>query len=176
MEAKKSKIIKLDVDGVIRDCTTPLLKIYNKLSDDNVKYEQLSDWNYDVNFKNGHRYSDLFLAHPKEIFENAPLYEENIVDILNTIKHNGYLIHITTHQYHGLEKYTVNWLHKNNIPYDYMSFVKDKTLVYGDVMIEDALHNLEASKKIGEQTICVDRPWNQEWVGPRIKKLEELIK
>ena len=35
------KTIKLDVDGVLRDCVTPLLKEYNAMFNKNVKYDDI---------------------------------------------------------------------------------------------------------------------------------------
>ena len=56
-----------------------------------------------------------------------------------------------------------------------MSFAKDKRVIAGDILIDDGIHNLEASVDT-EIPICFNQPWNKEWKGLRINKLEELIR
>jgi len=163
--------IKLDVDGVLRDCVTPLLDIYNKKHDDNVKYSEIKGWDIGQYLKKDEEYKNYFTKYPEQIFRDAPMYNPNTVEILKSIQEK-YKIHITTSQFKGLEGHTVTWLHKHNIPYDYLSFAKDKNVVTGDILVDDGVHNLEASNT--ETNICFTQPWNSEWKGDRVNSLEEL--
>ena len=163
--------IKLDVDGVLRDCVTPLLDIYNKKHDDNVKYSEIKSWDIGQYLKKDEEYKNYFTKYPEQIFRDSPMYNPDTASILKSIQEK-YKIHITTHQFKGLENYTVEWLHKNNIPYDYISFAKDKNVVKGNILIDDGVHNLDGD--LGEVQICYSQPWNTEWKGLRVYGLEEL--
>lgn len=171
----KKQVLKLDCDGVLRDCVTPLLNIYNNMYNDNIKHSNITTWNMSEFLGKNATYPDFFNSFPKEIFQDGRLYDEKTVDILNRVK-EFYNIHIVTHQFKGLEVYTVKWLYNNKIPYDYLSFVKDKTQIKGDVLLDDAEHNLEDSCENNEIAVCFDQPWNKNWKGLRIKKLEDLIR
>lgn len=171
---ERTATIKLDIDGVMRDCVTPLLDIYNAEFGESVVYADIKDWDIGKFLKHNKKYGEYFAKHPVEIFENSPMYHENIPEVVKALQEK-YIIHVTTNQFKGLEGHTINWLHNNNIPYDNISFARDKTIISGGMLIDDGLHNLEASVKNGETAICFDQPWNQEWKGHRIKRLDELL-
>jgi len=168
------KTIKLDVDGVLRDVVTPLLEIYNDTYKDNVKHDDIIEWDISKFLKYDAKYNNMFAEYPEHIFRDGKLYNPNTSRILRELQ-TEYNIHITTHQFKGLEIYTVEWLYKHKIPYDYLSFAKDKTRIRGDFLIDDGEHNLNTSLSF-EEAICFDQPWNQKWNGRRIKTLDELIK
>jgi 5'(3')-deoxyribonucleotidase len=54
-------------------------------------------------------------------------------------------------------------------------FLKEKYLMKIDLLVDDAVHNLQAAV-VNSNTIpiCVDQPWNQNWNGHRIQNIEEL--
>jgi 5'(3')-deoxyribonucleotidase len=112
------------------------------LTGENLKYQDVKAFDYDKIFKHDSlRYPELFLRYPKNIFEDAKPYEKNVSEIIENFQKNNYTIHIVTHQFKGLEKYTINWLYKHKIPYDYITFAKDKNVVKGDYLIDDRLKN-----------------------------------
>lgn len=90
----------------------------------------------------------------------------------------GHQIHIITHRTYPdaskklryqLCSSTMRWLEKNNIPYHSFMLMKDKYLVNVDIMIDDAIHNLEAFQRYRPRTelYCISQPWNK---GFKIKK------
>ena len=163
--------IKLDVDGVLRDCVTPLLKEYNKKYGEDVKYEDVKGWDIGAYIPKDPHYAKYFTDYPEKIFRDAPMYNPRTAEILSKIQKH-YKIHIVTHQFKGLEGHTVEWLHKNNIPYDAISFAKDKSSIDGMILVDDAIHNLEASNS--NYNICFTQPWNTDYKGMRVDSLEGL--
>ena len=106
--------IKLDVDGVLRDCISPLLKLYNTKYNQNVKHEDISEWNINKFIPLNPHYKDYFNNHAEEIFRNSPIYNPDIPFQIHNL-HNKFNIHIVTSQYKGLEKHTAHWLNENGI-------------------------------------------------------------
>ena len=111
------KTIKLDIDGVLRDCVTPLLEIYNDVHGDNVQHDDIIGWDISKFLRYDTKYNNMFTEYPEHIFRDAKLYNPNTVKILKELQ-KTYDIHIVTHQFKGLEGYTMEWLYRNKIPYD----------------------------------------------------------
>jgi len=60
----------------------------------------------------------------------------------------------------------MNWLRKHGFKYDTIHFTKDKTIVKGDVTVEDNLENLiECSWD--ENVVCFAQNWNKGFSGFR---------
>lgn len=165
--------IKLDIDGVLRDCVTPLLDIYNKKFKENVKYENIAGWDIGEYLTKDPNYAKYFTEYPNEIFRDGPLYNPDTSEILNKINEK-YDIHIVTHQFKGLEAHTIQWLHKHKIPYDAITFTKNKKIILGKYLIDDATHNIRDNNGY-EIPVVFDQPWNKGMRGyKRISSLEEL--
>jgi len=165
--------IGIDIDGICRDMVTPAIQIYKKDYDEfsDITYNKWTKWAMKDNLPKVEKDYEFFYKYAKQLFLFAPMYD-NVKFTLNEIKHSGHTIAIVTHQLPGLEKYTLNWLRKNRLPYDSLHFTKDKSIVKLDLLVDDGIHNLE---KV-QHPLCLDRPWNQEYKGPRIKSLEEMLK
>lgn len=102
--------------------------------------------------------------------EIADIYP-NVVSTLKYLHEQGHHIHIITHRLFPdkgsklrtmMIYSTVNWLEKMNVYYDSLLIMKDKGLVQLDVLVDDAVHNLE---KVHAHTIplCIKQPWNHTW-------------
>lgn len=90
---------------------------------------------------------------------------------------------ITTARHVGLDSHknviidsTVEWLDFFNIPYHDLLFLRDKTLVKADIFLDDGAHHLEALHKCSKIAVCYDQPYNQSWVGHRVKNWTEFEK
>lgn len=112
---------------------------------------------------------------PKEIFEDAPAYQgaQLVCDLL---KRDGHRVWLVTTQQHGNEKYTLNWIEKNDIAYDHICFTHDKGKIMCDILIDDGLHNLEAfqSRTNPGISVCMNRTWNTQFIGHRVYSLQEF--
>lgn len=102
--------------------------------------------------------------------------EVNAIDVLNQFKQDGYVIHIVTHRFVGKKSIhnTYDWLDEHEVPYDTLTFAKDKTVVPTDYFIEDNADNYLALEAAGTKTVLMDRPWNRHIDAYRITNWKEF--
>ena len=81
-------------------------------------------------------------------------------------------IHLATKQSIGKEKYTLEWLADHRIPYDAITFTREKEFIHGHVILDDNVDVLTSYKTNGVarsiDLVCMSRPWNREWTGGKV--------
>lgn len=166
--------INLDVDGVLRNMVTPSIQVYKEFYDPkaNPKYEDVVDYDLSCCMPLISDYYYLFTKHGKYIFELAKPYV-GAVDFVKELKRLKHKVAIVTNQVKGSEKYTLNWLYHNKIPFDSLHFVKDKGLVNGDLLIDDCIDNLISCSSY--PVACFDQPWNKEYEGLRFMNYDDAL-
>ncbi len=84
-------------------------------------------------------------------------------------------VFIVTYQPNTLTaKLTIQWLEEREIRYRGMIFTEQKGLIQLDYLLDDHVRNLEECKLgVG---VCMDRPWNQEWQGLRVKGYDDFLR
>ena len=137
------KIIKIDVDGVLRDLLVQMCNVYNEhygesLSpDDVVHFDTEKIFTKCLEIDNMHPSEWLFQNHCFRLFYESPtLYKaKEAMDILHE---KGYYIVIVTNQEYLYNKTdTLMWLDNNNIYYDSIIFTSKKDLINGDIVVDD---------------------------------------
>ncbi len=90
--------------------------------------------------------------------------EEGAVKYINQLREDGHTIHIITHRSVGAKSVqnTGEWLAREGIKFDSLTFSGDKTIVKTDFFIEDNLDNYNALLDVGTDAVLYDRPWNQK--------------
>lgn len=74
----------------------------------------------------------------------------------------GHHIHIVTHRNaKGAARQTLEWFDRYGVPTDAVHFVRDKTIVRVDLMIEDSPGNFFESVDSGIPCVLFDQPWNR---------------
>lgn len=156
-------IIRVDVDGVLRDIITPTLKIYRQFYNESkiIKPGHIKEFNLNRYLPEVNNWENFFVAFGNEIFLKGLPYPGATSFMKKLNKH--FDIAIVSHQFRGVEMYTTSWLQYYQIPYNHIVFTKDKEIINSDILIDDAIHNLEKAKI----PICIKRPWNQDWTGKR---------
>lgn len=160
------KIVKIDVDGVLRDIISTMCEIYNEEFSTNLKYNDIKEYDVSLsfpliekkyNFKASYYF---FVLHGKKIFRDSPKYPEVNNAILKL--HNlGYRIIIVSSQESVENKIdTLKWLHYNEIYYDDICFTKNKDIVKGDYMVDDYPNNLREITG-STQPILILQPYNK---------------
>lgn len=157
-------IFLVDVDGVLRDITTPMLNLYNKAFYENLKESDLKDYDVEISFPRVAelkvKASDYFFhINAKDIFLNeAPPYL-NVKEAVSILREFGKVIIATNQSTIDNKKYTLDWLDKHGIEYDGIFFTPDKSLIPCNVIIDDNPYFIEHSK--ANTKIIVDQPYNR---------------
>ena len=105
---------------------------------------------------------------------------EGVAEVLWRLNDAGVWIRIITHRLaanwgHAIAVAdTVAWLDDNKIPYRDLCFLGRKPEVEADAYVDDAVHNINALRAIGNDVIIFDQPYNQELDGLRARNWFEL--
>jgi 5'(3')-deoxyribonucleotidase len=105
---------------------------------------------------------------------------EGAADALWRLSDAGVWIRIITHRLYvnwGHEKavgVTAAWLDANRIPYRDLCFLGAKPEADADAYIDDAPHNVEQLRALGNTTIVFDQPYNRHMEGPRAHTWEDV--
>lgn len=70
---------------------------------------------------------------------------------------------------------TALWFDKHNIPYDDITFTRNKVNIMADVYIDDSRHNILPLRDAGRNTIVYDRSYNRELPGLRARNWDEAF-
>lgn len=176
-------IIKIDVDGVIRDIFTVMCKIYNEDFKENITVDNIFDYDVDKVFTKikenwGISATEYFFEiHSKELFLFSKPYND-VKMAISELKKAGHKIIITTWQFTLMNKVnTLYFLSLNDIPYDDICFTKDKWLIKADWIIDDNPEFIYNEKENAKK-ILVNMPYNKDidYDGIRVNNLKEAIK
>lgn len=168
-------IIKIDVDGVIRNIVGAICNRYNMVFDENVMPDEITDYDINNSFplikevlhKKPTDY--FFIEHGREIFRDNVLPFDDPAKSISCLREAGHKVIIVTWQFTtDNKKYTLDFLDDWKIEYDDICFTRDKHLINGDIIIDDnpefLLHSNEESLKM-----CINRPYN-------VGKCDDILK
>ena len=82
--------------------------------------------------------------------------------ILERLRKEGHTIHIITHRFFGRKSVvaTEEWLTDNEIPFDTLTFAKDKSIVGVDLLVDDLWTNLDAMS-YNCFRVLMNQTWNR---------------
>lgn len=169
--------IGIDVDGVLRNIAGKIIELYNSEYNANIQYNEIKDYKMEdiVGMNTDEFMMKYFFELGHEVFEKSNVIGNPTESLIN-LKNNGHDIHIITHQFKGLEAYTIRWLINNEIPYDSITFSEDKSIVNVDLFVDDKVENLQRVQFFGNAiSLCFDQPWNKNFNGKRISNLDEIF-
>lgn len=172
-------IIKIDMDGVIRNIIPTILKIYNSEFSENLKESDITAYDVNTSFpkfmiEKGKLASEVFFVdNAKEIFLNSSLFigAKEAIDLLHQEGHK--IIICTWQMTYETKQYTLEFLEKNKIYYDDICFTKDKELIKSDFIIDDNIEFLE--KDFSKRKICISAPYNKKWKGDTFDSLHSFV-
>ena len=133
----------IDVDEVLRSLCSEMVRLYNREYDDSIEMEKLKDFDVDISFpkikqRTGESASKWFFQeHGHELFYESPalIGAPEAVKKLRSMGHKVYIISYQKSLQNKLD--TLRWLQRYEIEYDGICFVKDKTIVHLDYLIDD---------------------------------------
>lgn len=134
--------IGIDIDEVLRALLPEMVRLYNEEFNESLTVDDVKAFDVDISFpkvkeRTGESASKWFFQeHGRELFYDSQMIKgaKEAVDHLRKFA-KVYIISYQKTLQNKLD--TLNWLLKNDIEYDGICFLKDKTLVHLDVLIDD---------------------------------------
>lgn len=183
--------ICVDIDGVIRDWTGSVKRVflsnYPQYSSEDIP--EHTEWEISRSYSmiTKKKLHDLiFEIAVDDVYLNAKAYPgcaKAFDDLRIWCEYVGAKLCILTSQPSSeIGRKTINWLFdKFFTPESARSKTElhvvcgPKTVVEGDVLIDDGIHNLIAWQSVGRMSICLEQPWNHEWDGIKITHLKDAL-
>jgi 5'(3')-deoxyribonucleotidase len=163
----KNMLIKIDLDGVIRNWNASLIREYKKYNANGRVIYPFNSWTLNSSFPDCEDISHFFKnVKPYDIYINAEPYV-GAIDFLKTILYTYKNVWIVSSQYENTFYPTLKWL-QTHIP-----FYNDIPLVFTDtkglvgkslfekrILIDDATHNLINEVENGGISFCFGQKYN----------------
>lgn len=172
------KTLLIDMDSVICDLMGEWHKRYNNDYNDSLSVENLKCWYSEKYVKPecGEKIYD-YLDQPGLFLSLKPL--PNAVEVLKRLNQKYEILIVSssrTYAYTEKEKWVKTYLPFISIKN--LIFSHRKEMIYGDLLFDDAPHNLKAFKATNRLAIAMDYPYNKNINVPRVKswlEFEQLL-
>ena len=183
MAVSSQFVLGVDLDGVVADHTGRFREIVAErrgVAPDTLPLDRSWDFHewgfapgeYDTLHKLAVTDYDMILTMP--VIDGA-------ADALWRLSDAGIWIRIITHRLYVNWAHeravgdTAAWLDQHKIPYRDLCFLGAKPEVQADAYIDDAPHNIEALRSLGNTVIAFEQPYNRHLTdGPRAKDWSEV--
>ena len=163
----------IDCDEVLRSLLKNMVGLYNKEFDDNLDVNDIKDFVVENSFPKIEELTGttaahwFFQEHSEDLFRFSDAFPQ-IKEDIDILKHYGEVIIVTYQKSYKNKMDTLQWLEEHGIAPDGICFLKNKTLLHCDVMIDDNDWNfIGCNAKHG---VLIDAPYNMD------TDLNELIK
>ena len=173
----------VDLDGVLRDIFSQMIKLYNNEFGENMKPEDVKDYDVEVSFPKAHAaygssYHYFFEKHADYVFLLCPPMK-GAVEAIKRLKEYGKVVIATIQPTTHNKILALKWLDKWGVSYDEIRFVDKKVGIDCDYFIEDYPKNMEGA---GGLKILIDATYNQgvdevnNWFIYRFESLEGFVR
>lgn len=169
----RKPIILCDQDDVLARYCKRVMEKYNKKFNTNHTVDELDDWEAVKKF--GDDMMEI-MCEPSIYLELEP-----IIDGINTLKHliesDMFDVYIVTAAHASGCENKYHWIkeHMDFFNTDHIIYAKKKGLIMGDLLIDDAIHNVvDFTKLPGRDALLVDMPHNQKFVdNDHVKRVKD---
>lgn len=191
MFPEKNFVFCVDLDGVVGDYSAVFKKfVAGETGRNPDDLEEQHTWEFAGiwGIRDRQHYSELHTkAVRKGMFADMPLLVGASDALWRLSDEHDVHIRIVTHRlaiaggHDVVVADTAAWLQRKRpdgrplVPYRDICFIADKTVVGGDLFIDDAPHNITALQKRGFPTIIMDQPYNRHLDGRRARNWEEVL-
>lgn len=162
---EKKYTFAIDVDEVLRSLLKTMVEIYNKNFNENLGVDDIKDFIVENSFPKIQETTGIpaskwfFQDHGEELFCKSEAFP-GIKEDIETLQLYGKVIIVTYQKTYKNKIDTLNWLMDHGIFPDGVCFLKDKTLILPDFMIDDNEHNfINCNAKTG---ILITAPYNKD--------------
>lgn len=163
----------IDCDEVLRSLLDGMVSLYNENFGENMTRDEVKDFNVDVSFPKVMEYTGetaskwFFQEHSHELFLKSPALP-GMKRAIETLQKYGQVIIVTYQKSFQNKLDTLNWLNDNGIHPDGLCFLKNKTLLHLDYMIDDNDFNFIGCN--ANTGILITAPYNED------KDLEDVLR
>lgn len=152
MKDKSETVILVDMDDVMVDLVGHWVDYLNEKYNTNVKFEDITDWNFSMFFPSVPVEEVYKPLEKKNFWKNIKPIEDSI-KYLKLLYEEGYQIYICTSTHWKNVKYKYKYVlskYFDFIPWKNVIIAADKSMVKADYLIDDGIHNLKSGvfKKI----------------------------
>ncbi|MCX5725991.1 MAG: hypothetical protein NT030_02200 [Candidatus Saganbacteria bacterium] len=159
--------IGIDVDNVISDSLPVLLSEANRLFSTDFAYDDIREYNFSKIL--GISEADMRAFIKKAFDDKVPMRARTIKGAKEAIRKikETYEIHIVTARPKGYEADTLEWLNKNDIPFDFLEHATEKQKhIYAvqngiKTFVEDDMDEAVSLILNDIKVFLFDRPWNR---------------
>ncbi|KKN11116.1 hypothetical protein LCGC14_1029630 [marine sediment metagenome] len=183
---KKADIVALDLDSVLADTESMVLKMLRDKFGLHLNLEDFNGYEFEKQLYITEEMSDYLIKSIStgEMFEGASMtnYAEHAI---NKLHNNGFMVYIITKRPEHLQPMTEKWLKQNNLEYDKLYLVdsKDKKASIIEAagikaFVEDRFDTLMGVlKRCGQPEYglyCVRYPWTEKFHHDQIVKVKHV--
>ena len=155
----------IDCDEVLRALLDNMVALYNEEFDDNINRDDIKDFNVEVSFprisqETGCTASEWFFQkNGYRLFACSPALPK-VKEAIDKLREYGQVIIVTYQKTFKNKMDTLMWLNQHGIEYDGICFLKNKTLLHTDWLIDDNWWNFKGcNAKYG---VLIDAPYNKD--------------
>ena len=155
----------IDCDEVLRSLLNGMVSLYNEKFSENMTRDEVRDFNVEVSFPKikemtGKTSAEWFFQeHGQELFLKSPALP-GINQAIQKLRKYGQVIIITYQKTYQNKLDTLNWLINNKVEVDGLCFLKNKTLLHVDYLLDDNWWNfLGSNADIG---VLITAPYNED--------------
>ena len=152
--------ILFDCDGVLNNFQEHLLNILNKKHETNYTVEDITyyDWIPDT-------FDDCWVPIEEKSFWDTITVNREAIDTIESLVKEGHTVYLATASHFtpilGYKITKILSYFDNNLVGERNVIVgKDKSMIMGDLLVDDFSVNLE---KFKGRTICFSQPWNKDY-------------
>jgi 5'(3')-deoxyribonucleotidase len=174
------KIVKVDIDGVLRDTFAKMCEIYNNEFGTSMTTEDIHTYDVNVSFplakdKYGDSRAYFFDSSNTPVVFGEAKPVKWAAESLRLLRESRFHIAICSHQPTAVSReITLRFLDSYNFKYDSLHFTKNKWIVRSDYIIDDCpdfiLHPNETAQKI-----CITYPFNLYIGNPEIWRADNIF-
>lgn len=165
MAENKKYTFAIDCDEVLRALLGNMVSLYNDAFGENLKYDDVKEFKVEHSFPKIQEVTGtsasqwFFQEHSEELFAKSGAFP-GIKQDIETLQKYGEVIIVTYQKSYRNKIDTLNWLEEHGLVPDGICFVKDKSLIHTDFLIDDNDYNFIGCN--AETGILITAPYNRD--------------
>lgn len=155
----------IDCDEVLRALLDNMVALYNEEFNDNINRDDIKEFNVELSFprikeETGISASEWFFQkNGYRLFACSPALP-NVKEAIDKLRKHGQVIIVTYQKTFKNKMDTLMWLNEHGIEYDGICFLKNKTLLHTDWLIDDNPFNFWGCN--AKHGVLIDAPYNKD--------------